>query len=63
MTEPTPRPLLKVAEAARLMNVAPETIYRKIREDNLPHFKIGSDIRLDANQVLEHFRRAACSGQ
>lgn len=63
MQQSTPRPLLKVAQAAALVNCTPETIYRTIREDNLPHFKIGSDIRLDAGELLAHFKRAACDGQ
>ena len=57
MTEPTPYQLLKVAQAAALMNCSPETIYRKIREDGLPHFKVGTDIRIDASQLLAHFKR------
>jgi excisionase family DNA binding protein len=63
MKQATPRPLLKVAEAAALINCATETIYREIREKNLSHFRVGSDIRLDASEVLEHFKRAACDGR
>lgn len=61
--QPTKNQLLKVSEAAKLMNVAPETIYKQIREHNLAHFRVGSDIRLDAGELLEHFKRAACDGQ
>lgn len=62
-TKPMPRQLLKVAQAAALMNCSTETIYRKIREDHLPHFKIGGDIRIDEGELLEHFKRAACDGR
>lgn len=55
--------LQKVAGIATLMNVSEATIYKKIKEDGLPHFRIGTDIRLDVDQVLAHFQRHACDGQ
>lgn len=49
--------LSKVKNAARRLNVAPVTLYRKIRQGTLPHFKVGTEIRLDEAECRAHFRQ------
>ena len=44
---------LGVREAARLMNVPEETIYRWIKQDKLPAFKINEQYRFNRAELLE----------
>lgn len=52
------KPLLKVKDAARLLNVAPITLYRQIRQGKLPCLKIGTEFRLDEAECRAHFRQS-----
>ena len=48
------QPLLTVNQLARILNVAPITIYRKVRNDTLPHLKLGPTLRFDESKVIAH---------
>ena len=49
--------LSKVKNMARRLDVAPITLYRKIREGTLPHIRVGTEIRLDEAECIAHFRQ------
>ena len=57
---PTPSPLpheyLTIREAAAALKVTPTTVTRMIRRGDLPAWKSGHVIRIDAQQVDELFR-------
>ena len=52
-------PLLSVAEAAEVLDVTPDSVYRACAEGRLPHYQIDTDkaIRIPASAVLEYARR------
>lgn len=50
--------LLTVAEAARLLRVAPSTLYGLARQNRIPHYRIGDRLLFDRSEVLKSCRRA-----
>ncbi len=47
----TPSPTMTVAEAAYYLQVSRNTLYKLIRQRQIPVFKIGSDYRFDKNEI------------
>ena len=45
-----------VAEAAKELNASKFTLYRKIKEGELPAYKLGRKILVDVNELLEAMR-------
>lgn len=39
------RPLLKVGEVAELLNVSTRTVYALVERDEIPHARVGGQIR------------------
>ncbi len=50
-------PLLTRDEAAELLNVSPQTVYRILRRGELPAFRVGHSIRF-SQVALENYLRA-----
>lgn len=48
------QPLLTVNQLARILNVAPIAIYSKVRNDTLPHLRLGPTLRFDEFNVIAH---------
>jgi hypothetical protein len=58
--EKTTREILTVKELAERWKLNPYWIYHHIRE--LPHFKVGSLVRFDAQEIEEHFQTSKKRG-
>jgi len=59
MPDSVPRgPVMTVREVAEYFRIHPSTIYRLLREGNLPAFKIGSDWRFNRSQVDQWMLRS-----
>jgi excisionase family DNA binding protein len=50
--DPTTTPTLSVDETALLLGVSRGSAYKAIRDNEIPHFKIGKRILVPTNQVL-----------
>jgi excisionase family DNA binding protein len=44
-------PVLRVRELAEYLKVHPSTIYRLLRKEQLPAFRVGSDWRFDREEI------------
>ena len=49
-------PLFKVAELARYLRVHPTTVYRLLRQQRIPAFRVAHDWRISAEEI-DHWRR------
>jgi len=47
----TPSPIMTVPEGAEYLRIHQSTVYRLIRRNQLPCFKIGSDYRFDRDAI------------
>ena len=48
--------LTTVVDAAKHMKVCPDFLYRRVKSGELPHYKVGSDYRVDLTEIRQHFR-------
>lgn len=48
-----------VRQVAHLLSVTPPTVYRMIKEGELPSVRIGSSIRVPADALIEYLARHA----
>ncbi|MGC8513834.1 MAG: helix-turn-helix domain-containing protein [Acidimicrobiales bacterium] len=48
-----------VRQVAHLLSVTPPTVYRMVREGDLPSVRIGSSIRVPADALTEYLARHA----
>ena len=55
------RPLLKVAEVARILSCSEMTVYRRIRDGSLSHIRFGHLIRIP-RRVLEEVVDSSIKG-
>lgn len=46
---------LNATELAAILGVNTETIYRKVRNENMPHLRIGRSLRFDLDTVIKWF--------
>lgn len=53
--------LLSVDEAAEVLSVDRDTVYRQVRDGKIPAVRIGRVIRIDIDQALEQLRVAGSS--
>jgi excisionase family DNA binding protein len=53
----TTQPLLSVPETARLLNVSVRTLYALVARDDIPHVRVGGQIRF-VPEALEEWLRA-----
>ena len=51
------RNLLKVKEVAEYLHCHEQTIYDRVKEDAIPHYRVGKSIRFDISEVIEHHRQ------
>ena len=49
-------PALKPREVAKLFRISPNSVYKMIREGELPSWRCGSAIRIPASAVLSRLR-------
>ena len=49
--------MLTVQQTAELLSVCKNTIYKLIRENDLPYRRIGSAIRIWKNDALDYMRQ------
>ncbi len=47
----TPSPMMTLAELAQYLQVNRNTLYKLIRQGEIPAFKIGNDYRFDRNAI------------
>ncbi len=62
-TQAPPRPLLDVDDVAHLLNVAPQTVYKWVRTDYIPHFKLGKCVRFSQAAVLQWLAEKESTGR
>lgn len=48
---PMPEAMISVAEASRILGVAPTTLYDWARAAKVPHYKIGERVRFRASEL------------
>jgi len=48
---PTPPTILTVRELSEYLRVHPTTVYRLLREKQIPGFRVGSDWRFDIDMI------------
>ena len=53
---PGPKKVMTVREVATYLSVHPSTIYRLLRQNQIPAFRIGSDWRFNI-ETIDHWRR------
>jgi excisionase family DNA binding protein len=57
MTKPrhaaVPSQIMTVAEVAKYLQVHPSTLYRGVRQHQIPAFKIGSDYRFERDAIIK----------
>lgn len=53
-------PLLTIKAAARLLGVSTTFLYKRIKDGTLPHFRLGTEIRLDEAELCTYFRKDPC---
>jgi excisionase family DNA binding protein len=53
---PGPKKVMTVREVAAYLHVHPTTIYRLLRQNQIPAFRIGSDWRFNI-EAIDHWRR------
>ncbi len=44
--------LITVKEAANFLRLKPDTIYKKVGKNLIPHYKVGGKILFDKNELL-----------
>jgi len=49
--------LLTVKEVAEYLKLNEQTVYDRVKENKIPHIRIGGSIRFDLNEVIEHHRQ------
>ena len=55
---PNHEPMLKpIKEAARLINVSPFALYRKVKNGELPSYRFGRKVLINMDEVLAAMRR------
>ena len=47
-------PLLSIREAAQLLGLHPQVLYRLVAARRLPHYRCGRTIRFDRKMLAEH---------
>ena len=58
-----PNTLLCVDDVAHLLNVAPQTVYKWVRTDYIPHFKLGKCVRFSQAAVLQWLAETESQGR
>lgn len=46
-------PVMKLVELAEYLAVHPTTVYRRVRNGEIPYFRIGTDYRFDRHAIEE----------
>ena len=59
---PTPPKVLTVREVSQYLRVHPSTVYRLLREEQLPGFRVGSDWRFDIDMIERWCTGGGASG-
>jgi excisionase family DNA binding protein len=54
--DPGPKKVMIVREVAAYLSVHPTTIYRLLKRNQIPAFRIGSDWRFNV-ETIDHWRR------
>ena len=54
---------LRASELARILSTSKMTIYRLVKQGNIPYFRVGGLIRFDPQAVADWLRRKMPSGQ
>jgi excisionase family DNA binding protein len=54
--DPGPKKVMTVREVAAYLSVHPTTIYRLLKRNQIPAFRIGSDWRFNV-ETIDHWRR------
>lgn len=51
--------LISLDETARLLDVKPDSLKKRIyRDKNIPHYKIAGDLKFDYEAILNYFKKA-----
>ncbi len=53
----TERPLIRVADVAKLLDVDPQVIYRFVQAGTIPHVRVGGQIRFRPADVENYIRK------
>ena len=48
--------LVPIKEAARILNMNPQTLYRMVGDKRIPAYKIGKAVRVSIEELLERFK-------
>ena len=51
-----PSELSTISNAARNLDCSPDFLYRQVKSGSLPHYRVGSDYRVDLNEVRQCLR-------
>lgn len=54
---------LRASELARILSTSKMTIYRLVKQGDIPYFRVGGLIRFDPQAVADWLRRKMPSGQ
>ncbi len=55
-------PLMTVNEIAQEFQVSKTMIYRQVGEERWPYYRVAGELRFDANELREWFRRNPSQG-
>jgi excisionase family DNA binding protein len=55
--------LVDATRLAQILNVTRLTIYRKVKRKDIPHYRLGREIRFDPDEVLKALRSGPDSRQ
>ena len=48
--------LVPIKEAARILNMNPQTLYRMVGDKRIPAYKIGKAVRVSIEELKERFK-------
>ena len=54
--------LVPIKDAARILNMNPQTLYRMTGDGRAPAYKIGSAVRVSIEELLERFKVGDANG-
>ena len=54
--------LVPIKDAARILNMHPQTLYRMAGDGRIPAYKIGSAVRVSIEELLERFKVGDANG-
>ena len=46
--------VLSISDVAKILNIAPATVRRHIKSNNLPHIQVGRLIRIPKNELIDY---------